>query len=177
MVILTVVIGIFIYHELWFLEYYHLPPVSFVKIESDRTKLINGIKSYQSIDELKSLFGPSSFQWDVGKESRPSLNGRPPFNMHTITVKNYSHLGVTGELNISFFNNRLITTMFYPSEVEKYIETLCKVERIKFDNNREITMSPYTRVRYGSDYKNRKYIEWSDIRLDKEVELWIKRYS
>jgi hypothetical protein len=176
MVILALIIGVVFYHELWFLEYYHMPPISFIKVESERTRLINGIECYQSIDEFKSFLSRSSLQWEESKDTQPSPKSRPPFNMFTITIKNYSHLGFSGELNIGFFNNRLINTTFYPTVVEKYIEALGK-EGIKLDNKEEAKLLPYTRVRVATDYKGRRYIKWSDIRLDKEVELWIKRYS
>lgn len=149
--------------------------VSFVKVESEHTKLINGIESYQSIDDFKGFLARNSLQWEES-EDKPSPKGRPPFNIHTITLKNYSHLGFPADLEIEFFNNRLMSTTFRPSAVEKYIEALGK-EGIKLDNKQEAKLPPYTRVRVATDYKGRKYIKWSDIRLDKEVELWIKRYS
>jgi len=151
--------------------------VSFVKVETERTKLINGIESYQSIDEFKDFLNRGSLQWEVGNVSQPSPKGRPPFNMYTITIKNYSHLGFTGELNVGFFNNRLMGTIFYPSDVEKYIEALGKLAGLKFDNNQEAKLPPHTRIRYATDYKGQKYVNWSDIRLDKELEIWIKKYS
>jgi len=80
-------------------------------------------------------------------------------------------------LNIGFFNNRLISTTFYPSDVEKYIAALTKTAGLKFDSNHEAKLAPHTRIRYAVDYKGRHYVDWADLRLDKEVELWIKRYS
>lgn len=150
--------------------------VSFVKVELERTKLLNSIESYQSIDEFKVFLSRSSFKWEESKD-QPSPKGRPPFNMHTITIKNYSHLGFSGELNVGFFNNRLMGTLFYPVDVEKYIAALTKMEGIKFDGDQEARLPPHTRIRVATDYQGHKYIDWSDIRLDKEVELWIKRYS
>ena len=93
LVFFAIIVSVLLYHELWFLEYYHLPPVSFVRIEPERTRLINGIESYQSIDEFKGSLSRSLFQWEEGKDNQPASTGRPPFNTHTITVKNYSHLG------------------------------------------------------------------------------------
>lgn len=147
--------------------------VSFIKVESERTKLINGIESYQSIEEFKSFLSRSSFQWE-DKEGQPSPKGRPPFNMYTVTIKNYSHMGFPGQLEIIFFNDRLAITTFYPLEIEKYVETLVKAEVIKLDTNREAKIYPYTHVWVA---RQRKFVGWSDIRLDKEINLWIRRYS
>ena len=149
--------------------------VSFVQVEKERTKLINGIESYQSIDDLKEYLARNSLRWEES-ENESSSNGRPPFNIHTIIIKNYSHLGFLGELSFGFFNNRLDGAIFYPRDVEKYISALER-EGIKFDSNHEAQLPPYTRIRIATDFQGHKYIEWSDIRLDKEVDLWIKRYS
>lgn len=151
--------------------------VSFVKVESERTKLIDGIESYQTIDEFKGFLSRSSLQWEVSKDSQSSPKGRPPFNMYTITIKNYSHLGLSGSLIVTFFNNRLLATTFYPSDFGKYIALLSKAEGITFDNNHEVKLPPQTRVRFATDHKGQNYVDWSDIRLDREVELWIKKYS
>ena len=97
--------------------------------------------------------------------------------MHTITIEKYLDLGFSGEVDVAFFNNRLISTRFYPSKAEKYIEALANVAGIRFDSAQQAKLPPHTIVRFGIDHKQRKYIEWSDLRLDKEVELWIQRYS
>jgi hypothetical protein len=150
---------------------------SFAKVESERTKLIDGIESYQSIEEFKGYLTSRPWQWEVSKGRQSSPKGRPPFNIVTITIKNYSHLGFSGDLIVTFFNDRLMATTFYPSNVEKYIQILRKAEGITFDNNHEAELPPQTRVRFATDHKGREYVDWSDIRLDKEVELWIKKYS
>ena len=152
--------------------------VSFIKVESERTKLIDRIESYQDINEFKGFLNRGSFQWELNEDSRPAPKGRPPFNMSIVIIKNFTHNGFSGELSVGFFNNRLISTTFYPyNNTEKYIKTLDETEGIKFNNSQEIRLPPHTRVRFATDHKGRKYVDWSDNRLDKEIELWIKRYS
>ncbi len=149
---------------------------TFLKVEKERTELINGIESYQSIDEFKSFLYRSSFQWE-SRTGQPSPKGRPPFNIYTITIKDYSHIGFIGELKIVFFNDRLCETTFYPSEIEKYVVTLRKSEGIIFDKNGQADISPHTHVSYATDYRNLKYIRWTDKRLDKEISLWLRIYG
>lgn len=150
--------------------------VSFVKVESERTKLIDGIESYQGIQEVKGFLAQNSIRWNES-EDKPSPKGRPPYNVHVITLNNYAHLGVSGELVITFFNNRLAATTFYPLDVEKYVAAVTNKELVQLKLNKEVTLPPYTRLRFAIDYKKRTYVDWSDSRLDKEMELWIKRYS
>ena len=150
--------------------------VSFVKVETERTKLINGIESYQSIDEFKNFLSRGSFKWEES-EDKPSPKGRPPYNVHVITLKSFSHLGFTGELVVTFFNNRLMATTFHPLDAVKYVAAFEKKEGVQLSGNKEAKLPPHTRVRAAVDYKNRAYVDWSDIRLDQEHELWIKKYS
>jgi len=150
--------------------------VSFVKVEAERTKLINGIESYQSVEEFKTFLARGSFQWEES-EDKPSPKGRPPYNVHVITLKNFSNLGFTGKLVVTFFNNRLMATTFHPLDAVKYVAAVEKKEGVQLSGNKEAKLPPHTRVRVAVDYKNRTYVDWSDIRLDQEMELWIKKYS
>jgi hypothetical protein len=151
-------------------------PVSFLKVETERTKLINGIESYQSVDEFRNSLSRGSFQWEES-EDKPSPKGRPPYNIHVITIKSFSHLGLTGELVVTFFNNRLMATTFYPLDAVKYVAAVEKKVVLRLSENKKAKLLPHTCVRVAEDYNNRVYVDWSDIRLDQEHELWIKKYS
>lgn len=149
--------------------------VSFLKVETERTKLINGIESYQNVDEFKTSLSRDSVQWEES-EDKPSPKGRPPYNVHVITLKNFCHLGFTGELVVTFFNNRLMATTFYPLDAAKYVVAVEKKEVLQL-SGKEAKLPPHTRVRVDVDYKNRAFVDWADIRLDQEHELWIRKYS
>lgn len=151
---------------------------SFVDVAAERAKLINGLESYLSIDETKRRL-PS---WEVIEQSglKPQ-DTRPPFNIYKVAVKNYSHLGISGELHVQFFNNRLLSTWFYPDAFDKYIQLLKDKEGVTFqesrDGSKEAAIPPYTRVWLYRDFKDRQYVGWEDTRLAREFNLWIKRYS
>jgi len=173
--VLVFVVGL--YHEFWFLEYFHWPPISFVKVETDRAVLIDGIESYQGVEEFKTSLNHTAFTREVSNENKLSPGDRrPPYNMYSIRIINCSCLDIPGELYVRFFNNRLIATTFYPSNVKGFISAL-ENDGLKFDANREAKVPPYTQVRVATDYKGQEYVDWSDIRLDKELDLWIERYS
>lgn len=150
---------------------------SFTKIESERAKLINGIESYQQIEEFTHFLNSRSVEWKQIEGSKQDFqSGRPPFNIDSIQIKNYCHHGFCGELYISFFNDRLWGTLFYPISLEKYIEALKKTEGIHFDEKNEVIIPPHTRIRLGVDIERRKYVRWSDIRLDNEYGV-LTKYS
>lgn len=155
---------------------------AFVEVASEHTKLIDGIESYQSIEEAERKF-PA---WEVLENSSLSpSDGRPPFNIYKVAIKNYSDLGVHGELQLRFFNNRLAEARFLPNDFDKYIDLLTKREGITFHvtpksfGSPEATLPPYTRVWIYRDTVDTKYkyVGWEDRRLAKEIAAWIKRYS
>lgn len=159
--------------------------MSFTEVATERTKLIDGIESYESIEETKHRFK----EWEVIENSslRPG-DKRPPFNIYVVSIKDYSHLSYAGDLHLKFFNNRLSEVRFYPHNFEKYVERLKESDKLTFNitdksaGTPEAQVSPYTRIwiydqpHLGQPGQN-KYVGWKDTRLDKEESLWIKRYS
>lgn len=151
---------------------------SFVEVAAERTKLMNGLESYMSIDEARGKLSA----WEVLEQRSLKPNDkRPPFNIYRVAVKSYSHLGVAGELQLEFFNSRLVSTWFYPEDFNRYIALLKNEEGIVFqesrDGTKEATTAPYTRTWTYKDYKELQYVGWEDTRLRDELNLWIKRYS
>ena len=81
-------------------------------------------------------------------------------------------------MHVVLFNNRVVSTMFFPGEIDKYIVHLAKTEGVDLVQNQEIKLSRYTRIwRAEAGREKRKYVGWEDVRLSEEMETWIKRYS
>lgn len=167
---------VFISSFFW-LDYHR--SITFVDVAQHRAKLIDGIESYWSIKDLENHLRKNSLAWQLEQGQQPGPNDwRPPFVVDTVTIKNYSHLGSSGELVVEFFNGRLIGVMFFPREADKYIAQLAKSEGVDLVQNQEITLSQYTRVwRAEADREKRRYVGWEDVRLSDEMSTWIKRYS
>jgi hypothetical protein len=158
---------------------------SFTEVAAERTQLINGIESYQSIQEAKRQFQ----KWEVIEESSLAPGDkRPPFNIYVVAIDTYSHLGHSGKLHLKFFNNRLAEARFYPSSFEKYVERLKENNKLTFKvteqsaGTPETLAAPHTRIWIYSQphldpQGQSRYVGWRDTRLEKEETLWIKRYS
>lgn len=152
--------------------------VSFVDIEKHRAKLIDGIESYQSIKDFELFLKNRLLRWEITGESKLSpQDRRPPFSIYEITIRDYSHLDFVGDLKVTFFNNRLMETRFYPLDVEGYIKIFAQEEGFDLHATHGATVPPFTHVSLATDCEQRKYIGWFDNRLDTELNTWIKRYS
>jgi hypothetical protein len=158
---------------------------SFTEVATERTKLIDGIESYQTMEEAKRRFQ----KWEVIENSSlASGDKRPPFSIYVVAIDNYSHLGHSGTLHLKFFNNRLAEARFYPSNFDKYVERLKEADKLTFKVTEssaglpEAFASSHTHVWVYNqphlDPSGRdKYVGWRDTRLEKEEALWITRYS
>lgn len=158
---------------------------SFTEVATERTKLIDGIESYQSMEEAKRRFQ----KWDVIENtSLTPGDKRPPFSIHVVAIDNYSHLGHSGTLRLKFFNNRLAEARFYPSSFNQYVERLREADKLVLKITEtsaglpEAFASPHTHVWiYTQPHLDpsgkEKYVGWRDTRLEEEEALWIKRYS
>lgn len=172
----ALVVGVLLALFFWF-EYYR--SVTFADIAKHRAKLINAIESYWSVEDLESYLTKRSLAWDLKRGQRPGLEDkRPPFIVDTVSIKNYPHLGFSGELVVEFFNNRLVGVRFFPRGIDKYIERLDSAENLDLARKREARVSEYTRVWIGeANQERKKYVGWEDVRLSNEMKQWIKRYS
>lgn len=151
--------------------------ISFTDVESERAKLIDGIESYQSIQEFKELLKKAKYKCDFEEENNASQEGIPPHNIYIISVNNFSNIGYIGNLQNLFFNNRLYSTKFYPQDFEGYISALKKLEKIDPDKTGRIKIGNYTKISLHGGSGREKFIVWSDIRLIEEMLIWYKRYG
>ncbi|HEY3130806.1 MAG TPA: hypothetical protein VGL91_15225 [Acidobacteriota bacterium] len=137
------------------------------------TRLIGELESYQSIDQVRSRLLTTPKDWKIIQDSRPDpAKEDPRVGVITISLQNYKHLGVPGELILHFFNNRLVSTVFFPTDFPAYKAGLEERERIKFDQV-EIFRRPRTRIWIGKDSRKRDCIGWEDTALRNEIDQWL----
>ncbi len=165
-------LGFLLFYEEFFAS------ISFVDVAKERTELIDGIESYQSPEELRKFFGHKVSSWEVIENDKlDKSDKRSPYHIYRVLIKDYSCLGFSGELSVTFFNNRLERTCFYPLKPDKFIDALIKDKGVEFDKEQKAEIPPFTRIWVAIDYKDRKYVGWKDIRLSKEVDIWTYRYA
>jgi hypothetical protein len=152
-------------------------PETNVDIPTVRTTLIDQIESYISINDVDRMIATNKFTSEVIENTK--RNGgisKNSFNIYSIKISDYSHLGFRGELIMKFFNNRLFETIFYPDNYDAYTSKL-KEQIPKIFDSKEISILPFTEVVTDMDYQKRKYVSWKDSRLNKEKLQWLRKYS
>ncbi len=156
-------------------EYSSTP--SFVEVLQERTALIGDLKSYQTISDVRSSLGPLAEKWEVLEDSgKGSKSSKPPFEIFTAVVHGYVHEGFRGDLRLTFFNNRLMSTWFYPDDLAGYRKAL-NVKIPALAERESIKIPPFTVILVATDYRGKRYVAWEDSRLQEQMSMWIKRYS
>lgn len=152
--------------------------VSFRAVAADRARLFDGIESYVGVEAFLRSLDEKSLKYDVEyPEPSGRETDRPAFDMIVVKVSRYEHLGHRGRLLISFFNDRLMSVLFYPSDMSAYLEALRAREDVDLAGRSDFRVGRHARVWRAVDYTGQSYVGWEDMRLASERDLWIKRYS
>ncbi len=152
--------------------------ITFVDTVDNPTGLLDNIESYQSIAASRAHFIEKGKKWRVVEDSRsPRPTSRPRFNIYAAKIDEYVHLGHTGSLELIFFNNRLMSTFFFPDDSAAYLRSLKLKEHIDLVSRDEVNYSKNTRVWKARDFRSLFYVAWEDTRLAEEQSAWIRRYS
>lgn len=141
------------------------------------TKLIDAFSSCMSSEECERLLSPAH-KWNVVEDQRISPTAiRSQFDVLTVSIDSYTSLGLTGKLVLRFYNNRLISTWFYPSDFKEYTKKLSRQLGVQIIPGLQTTIGRCTELRCVTDHLNEVYVAWEDKRLIKEQSEWIKKHS
>jgi len=139
--------------------------------------LMAGLYSGQSLQTVERKLGLMAGSFDILEDRKPlPSDTRPPYRLLVISKKNSRMAGQTGELVLTFFDDRLMTTQFFPEDIA--------AARASVESGQELTLGggeahikPSTRVWVGKDESGRSYIGWIDKALQAEQDAWEKRYE
>ncbi len=149
---------------------------TYTRVESVRSPLLGPFESYTSpADVRRSL--PAQLPWRLVTDSRlPPGDPRPAYDWLTVSLAGYADLDRTGELVLTFFNDRLASTTFYPDDPEGYMARL-GISALRYDTGAEVRRPPFTLIRAATDYHGRRFVSWEDERLRRQADRWIMRFS
>ena len=139
--------------------------------------LASDFYSGQSLQTAERKLDMMAGNFDVLIDRKPlPSDTRPPYRLLVISKKAAQVSGQPGELVMTFFNDRLMTTQFYAANLN--------AARTAVEGSQNITLAggsahlePSTRVWVGKDEMGRGYIGWIDKVLQAEQDEWIKQYD
>jgi hypothetical protein len=148
---------------------------SFTEVEKIRAPLFPGYESYASREEITPKL-PRELEKEVVEETSLAKDAsQPPYRIYTLRVSPYKHLDQYGALFITFYNDRLLQTAFYPERLDEYVAALKKSGTgLKFGQE---LVRGHTTIWIGTDFDNKQYVGWADKRLREQQRRWLARYS
>ncbi len=148
---------------------------SFTEVEKNRAALLPGFESYASREEVTAKLPSEAEKKVVEAKSLTKDNETPPYSTYTISVSPFTHLDQPGKLLITFYNNRLLQTAFYPVKLDAYLNALRK-SGVALQFAQEL-VAGNTVIWIGVDFDKKDYVGWADKRLREQQRRWLARYN
>jgi hypothetical protein len=148
------------------------------KNEFKPSKLMPPLYSGYSVQKMQRELNLKSGDWEVLEDRRPlTSDPRPAFNILTISRPGFTKFDASGELVMTFYNDRLMTTLFYPTDLEALRSALARQAGISFSPQGDARIGSTTRVWIGKARDGRSYIGWIDLELERQQDEWIEKYG
>lgn len=115
--------------------------------------------------------------WTENNKTNADDHSRP---RHDFLEMNgpFSDLGVTGQLKLTFYNDRLMAAQFIPSESDRYFGLLSKRSGKLAENpGRPQRISAEVALTYYRDPDGSTRFYWEYLPISKEWRDWVARYS
>jgi len=147
---------------------------SFTEVEKARSPLFPGFESYASREEVMPKLSREVEIKLVEESSLSTGSSTPPYRIYAISISPYSHLEQPGKLLITFYNNRLLQTAYYPEKIDDYVKALRR-SGVAVENGQEL-INGHTMIWIGVDFDNVPYVGWADKRLREQQRRWMANY-
>jgi len=145
---------------------------------SGAAELLDGFTSADSPEKAASRLTKEGRSWDLIEESNLAADDpRPRFSILRWRVPSYTVEAFRGELELLFFNDRLVSTAFYPSEPELFFQHVREMTGITLGESGVSPTDRRTIIRTGRDYRGSAYALWEDKRLAEEMRRWIRKFA
>jgi hypothetical protein len=141
------------------------------------SELAQGLYSGQSLQTVERKLDMMAGNFDILVDRTPlPSDTRPPYRLLVISKKNAKVAGQSGELVLTFFNDRLMTSQLYPADMASARAAVEVGQRLSLADG-ETHIAPSTRVWIGKDEAGRSYVGWIDKTLQAEQDAWVKQYG
>jgi hypothetical protein len=141
------------------------------------SKLAGGLSSGATLHEVEKKLGIAEGSYEVLEQREPlPSDTRPPYRLLVISSKQRKVFGQSGELVMTFFNDRLMTMQFYAADIVGARSAVEREQQLSLADGQN-HIPPTTRVWVGKDENQRGYIGWIDKALQGEQDAWVRQYE
>lgn len=146
---------------------------------AERVPLLGSLKSFDSPDETSAKLDPKLLPWKTVEE--PQLvsrsDKRPRFEFLRVRVEGYLHLGQLCDLELVFFNDRLMEVRLLAKDTKVFLAALRDKARIDLVSNKEVRVGMHVPARTWTNDRGETWVDFEDNRLWQEMSDWISRFA
>ncbi len=139
------------------------------------TRLLGALVSQATPEQVKAALRPAA--WVVEADAPGPTDGRPPFAFTTVGVGDVGDLGQRGHLKLVFYNGRLSSALFTPSDPYAYFSAVQALPGAIMRAHGVVSLGSNTRVWRLGGSREGPVIEWYDACLRADQDSWIARYA
>jgi hypothetical protein len=144
--------------------------------KADPSPLFKPAMSFWNFEKTRRELGYRN--WDTLEDRQPLVSDRrPPFRLIIIRVPAFKDHGYSGDLVLQFYNDRLMKTQYYVSDMKGYLGVAAEDEQVSLGNDKSGHIAPHTRVWLGKEQDGREYLGMEDEILMQQMKDWISQYS
>ena len=139
--------------------------------------LAPGLYSGQSLEAVERQLKMMDGSFDIVMDRVPlSTDTRPPYRLLIINRKNQVLQDQKGELELTFYNDQLMTARYFPADLNAAVASFEHLQKFTITSGQS-ELSPMTRVWVGKDENLRKYVGWTDKKLRLKQDAWVRQYG
>lgn len=141
------------------------------------SRLAPELSSGESLEAVQRKLHMMAGTFDIVYDHTPlPSDTRPPYRLLILSAKGQKVAGQPGRLEMTFFNDRLMTMQFYADDLAAATHAVEAQQKLSLASG-ESRIEPNTRVWVGKDAEGHTYIGWIDKFLQAEQDAWIKQYG
>jgi hypothetical protein len=144
------------------------------------TRLFEGFESYQSPGLVRGLLAKvvNENQWEEHSKNFDPVppDKRPPYKFLTMSGP-YQSLGISGQLELTFYNSRLMEVRFTTTKGSEYLDLLRAHSKVPRKATEEIVLDRHTKFRFDTNSDGTVRFSWFDAKLWSEWLKWAYAYG
>ncbi len=164
------------------------PEAHFTVPQGQPVPMLDGFASYDSVEKTQAALVTAGYKPELRRDYKKRSRKYPPRDLDSLKVTGYNHLGVAGDLELVFFNDRLYLAIFDISKPGAYAEALSVAEpQLKRDrlgtaeredgSRRVLTNVFFSAGEVGRAAGSRGFAMWQDLDLLKLRNQWEALYG